>query len=566
MEEGVNLDELKGLKTLGLQIGIGISKCLMHLMYFFTHKEEAAESEEKLEIVITDSRFQSFRNSIPELLVSLSWLRKEDDLVSKKLVPLLHFADGQLAGLIGCRRDDKIFQLLAKEGLDTCLGQLELLILNVQSAFGVPIFAADDSAKLPLACLQDHLSKLERGLRGIELQLSNYEEILCLTDKLAFRNLARFMRFMDDKIIGLWKDLVGKPPVKAVCGLTTSRGLIEGPFQDFVADATRYLEESKSTFCTEFGEAIGSVFAARDPDVQQIEYFLHATFAAAKSFSDFYVETKASVELSKSFDRRKQQAFVAQTQKMMVRPPKSPEAVNFKMKVKALWLHKQLSFLKIVEQVKEAQAVSNNDLRGLAKEIHTLELEASQLGMKLRACFLRMLIMMKSEGNLTMINLFNKYHSLLDLVSDILHQATPSNCVGFVLGKVNHLLTKGQVELNNILTKRKLSNIFVTTEWLPTIRIQQIDSTLDDLLEVTTRMDLLLTLPMLPDAPKSQTLDWIAKELNDMKATLAKVEEFIVRMYNVFQINQHLKDVASVDEFLEIFVRPELVNCWKQGN
>lgn len=111
LQEGVKMEELKLLKNLGTEIGTGISVSLLEIMYIMNLKGKAISETE----AIPNPRFKHFRNSIPELVASLKWLRSDKDvIVFNKLVALLNLADQQLAGLLLHCENDKMFWIVSQ--------------------------------------------------------------------------------------------------------------------------------------------------------------------------------------------------------------------------------------------------------------------------------------------------------------------------------------------------------------------------------------------------------------------------------------------------------------------
>lgn len=104
----------------------------------------------------------------------------------------------------------------------------------------------------------------------------------------------------------------------------------------------------------------------------------------------------------------------------------------------------------------------------------------------------------------------------------------------------------------------------MSMKWFPTINPQQLENALDDILEVITKLDLLLTLPFLLDVPETSTLAWLFKELYFMETRVLKVDKFVQVMYKIFKINGHLKDQTSVKEFLER-VKPLIGEIWNNS-
>lgn len=250
---------------------------------------------------------------------------------------------------------------------------------------------------------------------------------------------------------------------------------------------------------------------------------------------------------------------------MMAGPPRRKDLLTLKQNLKGIQMCKHASFMKILKEAKEGQAVyvSQGGATSLARTIYELEGQAALLGMRISHCFAVMLVMMTLEGEESLVKLFKRYQSILSVVFNVLDQAT--QCVGVVLSKVNHVLTKGDEDLQKILSKRKMKNIFVTSEWFPSILKQQIVETLDDLIQASTRMDLILTLPLLPEVPQMSTFGWIFQELNDMEKTVLKVESFTEEMRKVLCKNHQLKDTASSREVMAMHVKPLLAELWKGG-
>ncbi|KAK9936910.1 hypothetical protein M0R45_013730 [Rubus argutus] len=572
LQEGVKMEELKAIKTLGTEIGTGISVSLLEIMYLMNLKGKAI-SETK---VIPDPRFKHFRDSIPELVASLKWLRSDKDaIVFNKLVALLNLADQQLAGLLLHCENDKIFWIVSQEGMGECLNKLIYLMLEMESVFGIPVLLGGnslDSTKAKLPDLEHELKRLKKEVDSVAVHMKNYK--VHLLDSKEILGMNRFLAFMNGKIWVIWNDLEGLRERKAeeAAGGLTSRELkrtdaeAEGTEHHCFVGAREYLENCRQTFCAEFGEIIGEVFASKNPDVNQVGQLLHHTFSAALSFSGFFVRKKKYLDqLFESRDIKKPDAFFAEMTEMMVGPPRLKEVLTLKQNLKGIQMCKQASFMKILKEAKEGQSVyvSQGGATELARTIYDLEGQAALLGKRISHCFAVMLVMMTLEGEESLVKLFKRYQSILSVVFNVLDQAT--QCVGVVLSKVNHVLTKGDEDLQKILRKRKMKNIFVTTEWFPSILKQHIDETLDDLIQVSTRMDLMFTLPLLPEVPQMSTFHWIFEELKEMEKTISKVESFIKEMQKVFYKNHQLKDTASSKEFMTTHVKPLLAELWKGG-
>lgn len=162
LQEGVKIEELKPLKNLGIEIGTGIFVSLLEIMYIMNLKGKAISKTE----AIPNPRFKHFRNSIPELVASLKWLRSDKDVIYfNKLVALLNLADQQLAGLLLHCENDKMFWIVSKKEWVSPFYKLMYLMLEMKSVFGIPVLLGGnslDSTKAKLTDLEHELKRLKK--------------------------------------------------------------------------------------------------------------------------------------------------------------------------------------------------------------------------------------------------------------------------------------------------------------------------------------------------------------------------------------------------------------------
>ena len=96
------------------------------------------------------------------------------------------------------------------------------------------------------------------------------------------------------------------------------------------------------------------------------------------AFLAFLFEKKKNLDqLFESRDIKKPDAFFAEMTEMMVGPPRLKEVLTLKQNLKGIQMCKQASFMKILKEAKEGQAVyvSQGGATVLARTIYDLEID-----------------------------------------------------------------------------------------------------------------------------------------------------------------------------------------------
>ncbi|KAK9912301.1 hypothetical protein M0R45_036170 [Rubus argutus] len=140
---------------------------------------------------------------------------------------------------------------------------------------------------------------------------------------------------------------------------------------------------------------------------------------------------------------------------------------------------------------------------------------------------------MYNKGDQEMQARFESFKLLLEVLRGISVRKSP------VLENLTNLLAHGQHKLHQLLGKLKLKNIYVTTDW-STLRLKRLDNFLDRVARVTTKVDTLVSLPLLEEIPTRSSLQKVMDLLEYFSDPLVEIETFLKEeLISLFKVDSY---------------------------
>ncbi|PRQ41754.1 hypothetical protein RchiOBHm_Chr3g0450201 [Rosa chinensis] len=319
-----------------------------------------------------------------------------------------------------------------------------------------------------------------------------------------------------------------------------------------VLKARTHVEESRKAFAGAFKNIVERALRnSRSQNVQarNIREVVKGSVPVAIGFAKRCIAKQIYLESYKSalVEKNNSDCILTLEQKIY-QPFEDSELKELARVLKGIHVGKRCSLFKVLKQ------------DGKAAELGEVKQQIIQLGRRLSGILMQLQIVMTSENDVVMEPKFRSFKSVFAILEEI------SFCDCTILKKVNHQLAHGEDVLIKLLAEKKLRNLYVTTDW-STLGERQMDSFLDRVVGIIMKVDLLLSLPLLPSLPSTSAINSIMGVLEYITEPIEVMTRFLREevIGKVFKANYELKVAPTISRELADRMRPFLEGLWNES-